>query len=280
MLVKICPQHLFAADLILYSASSLYPSCYTWTMSSSGTSDAYTLFECSPGAGTGVLLGYDPSSFTPSATDTDTGTATETETETDPPTNTGSPSPTREANGGGGGSDTNVGAIAGGAVGGVAALGLVGLAAFLLLRHRRQSKTSPTDSPSVQTITTHPPPKTQSPSTAGTMYPSGAPSGFPPYSQHDSNMSQGHPPQHQYGCAPQPQAQQHGAMQPGQQTVYGGVVYQPGSAPAGSPPPHTTPSLGVASSQGYVSPSGQQRPTSELQTINPRGMETNRAEMG
>lgn len=259
------------------SASSLYPSCYTWTMSSSGTSDAYTFFECSPDAGSGVLLNYDPSSYTPSATVTDpTGTATETGSETQPPTNTGSPSPT---GGGGGSSDTNVGAIAGGTVGGIAALGLVGLAAFLLLRHRRKSKASPSGSPPVQTVTAHPPPKTQSPSTPGTMYPSGPPSGFQGYPQYDPSMSQGYP-QQQYGYAPQAQPQQYGALQPGQQNVYGGVAYQPGSAPAGSPPPHTTPSPGVVSSQGHTSPGGPQSPVSELQSINPVGMETNRAEMG
>ena len=232
-------------------------------MSSTGTTDAYTFFECSPRAGSGVLLGYDPSEYTPGATDTEPGTGTGSETITQPRTETDSPGPTETGGSGGGGGGTNVGAIAGGAVGGVAALGLVGLAAFLLIRQKRKNKASHNASPSVQTVQALPP-KTQSPSTPGTMHP-GMAAGFQGPPQFDPRMSQGYPPQNQPWYAPQP----------GQHGGYGGVVYQPSSLP-----PHTTPSPGAVGSQGHTSFHDQsQSPASELQTIAPLGSDTNRAEM-
>jgi len=228
-------------------------------MSSTGTTDAYTFFECSPRAGTGVLLGYDPSEYTPGASETDPGVGTGSETFTQGPTDTGSPEPTETGGGGG----TNVGAIAGGAVGGVAALGLVGLAAFLLIRQKRKNKASHHASPPVQTVQALPP-KTQSPSTPGTMHP-GMSAGFQESPPFDPRMSQGYPPQNQPWYA----------SQTGQHGGYGGVVYQPSS-----PPPHTTPSPGAVGSQGHSSFQDQrQSPASELQTIAPLGSDTNRAEM-
>lgn len=280
--------------------------CYTWLFSTSAEDsdddelETYSFLDCSARQGTGTLLDYDPAwarTHTPdttteeSSTETETATETETESETSDPTQTETdpPEETEEGNNDGGGSSTNVGAIAGGTVGGVAALGLVGAAAFLLIRRRRRSgdATPEPQDPSQQMSQQNPnspPPMVPTPSSGpGPVYPSGVPSsGYGPYSPqqgYDPHMStysqQGFPPQQQSYQPFPPQGQAPGQQPLHPHQAYG---YQPSST-TGSPPPHTSPSPshspGVAGA-GYP----PQQPASELQSINPVGMESNRAELG
>ena len=97
-----------------------------------------------------------------------------------------------------------------------------------------------------------PPPPSSSP--GSTFYPSGVPAGFQGYSP-----QQGAPYQPFPGSQGQ-MYQQGDAYNPQQQQAYGGGGWQ--HAPVASPP----------------SPPHQQ--ATELQTINPLGMSTNRAEIG
>lgn len=289
--------------------------CYTWLFSTSAEDSdddelsTYSFLDCSARRGTGTLLDYDPAwarTHIPSTTTTEESSTEETETQTETATGTETNDPTEtesnppeetEGGGGGGGSSTNVGAIAGGTVGGVAALGLVGAAAFLLIRRRKKdgdASPGPQD-PSQQMSQQNPnspPPMTQTPSSAGPVYPSGVPSSgygaYSPQQGYDPHMStysqQGFPP-HQQGYQPFPPQGQFPGQQPmhPQQQAYG---YQPSST-TGSPPPHTSPSPSHSPGVGGVGypphqnqPQQPQQPASELQTINPVGMESNRAELG
>ncbi|KAK2591143.1 hypothetical protein QQS21_011181, partial [Conoideocrella luteorostrata] len=257
------------------------PECYTYTLTfSSGNvrTGTYTALDCSPTAGSGKLLDYDPAwSKThrfPSSTSQTSTSATNTTTQT-----------------GDSSSSSNVGAIAGGTVGGVAALALVGVGAFLLLRRRKKSSKSDTSSPAAPS--THMS-QTQPPQ----HHPGGGSPAVPQnyqgyhlggYSQtqsvYDPRLSaypQPSPssPQGSYnpGFPPQQQQQPQGYNLSGNTASY-----------TSSSPPHTT--SGPYAAEGYKGAtsshvtssaveSGQQQPLSELAVQHPVGNEHNRAELG
>lgn len=169
-----------------------------------------------------------------------------------------------------------MGAIAGGTVGGVAALGLVGLAAFLLIRrhHPRNAPPNATLGPAPQ----NPPP--------GAVYPSGVPVGYqagyapvpmqPPQQGYNPQMNQ-------YGQQDVVYNQQYPGQQgfqmqqqypPQQQQQYNYPVLTGSTSPV-----YTTPSPG-ALKEGETSPQQQSPPPTELAAVNPVGAETNRAELG
>lgn len=165
-----------------------------------------------------------------------------------------------------------MGAIAGGTVGGVAALGLVGLAAFLLVRRHH-----PRNAPPNATLGGAPNPQPGNPP-AGTTYPSGVPpAGYPggyapvpmqsPPQGYDPHMSQYGQQQGAY-----PQQYQQGQQYPQQQ--YGNYPVQTSTSPV-----YTTPSPG-AFKEGDMSPQQQAPPPTELAAVNPVGAENNRAELG
>ncbi|KAL2685587.1 hypothetical protein Neosp_006687 [[Neocosmospora] mangrovei] len=309
--------------------SSAFPACYTLTGTSSG--ESFTVLACSVTSGTGSLFFSDPLATTnsndeSSATDDDESSTTDDASDTaasgtattdasdvtvtvDP-----SPSQTTDDSDDDGGSSTNVGAIAGGTVGGVAALGLVGLAGFLLFRRRNKKASPGTTPPSDGTPPVAPamaqtqnPQNPQSPgpsfvpsSPSNAAYPSGVPSNFQPgYQQpYDPNAAAAYgqqaysPPPQNYGGYAQPQQgyqnqyPQQGYGQQGQYPAqYGAGGYQP--AQSTSPPPGgITPSPGPKEGEpGFMghnthSPAPQQHEAQELPAVNPVGNENNRAELG
>ncbi|KAL7950653.1 hypothetical protein V8C42DRAFT_307164 [Trichoderma barbatum] len=244
----------------LCCGTSTEGSCYTWVVPTSAGDESismHTLFDCSPTAGRGTLLTIDPGwalthSFGPTTTTTTSESTTSTMTSS-------TPEPTEK------GSSTPVGAIAGGTVGGVAALGLVGLAAFLFIR-RRNPRNAPPDA------TLGGPPQGQNPP-AGPVYPSGVPAGYQggyapvpmqsPQQGYDPHMSQ----YGQQGAYPQ----QYQGQYPQQQYNY--------PVQGTTSPVYTTPSPGVFK-EGDMSPQPQPQPPTELATVNPVGAENNRAELG
>ncbi len=243
--------------------------CFTWRISMTGgngqPSGRFTLYDCSSTSGIGTLLNYDPvwalthnSESTPTATPT---TPTPISDPTAPPTPTATETE---------GSKTNVGAIAGGTVGGVAAIALVGTAVFLLLRRKKD------DGKDSTTNTSPPAPMSQQPySPVPQNQHPGSPGNQPSYSQqqpYDPHMST---------YSQQPYPSQEGYQQPyntqypqQQWSAYG---HNPSfSATDPSPGPYTTPSPGPPP-PGV--PGGEQRHVSELHAVNPVGMESNRAEL-
>ncbi|GFP52375.1 hypothetical protein TASIC1_0001052700 [Trichoderma asperellum] len=220
------------------ACSQIKTTCIDYQASATGAcnlpSDFHTLCW-------GTLLTVDPGWLaTHSFGSTTTTTATTTSTE---PSST---SPTSTPDSGGGKSSAPVGAIVGGTVGGVAALGLVGLTAFLFYRRRNARNNAP---PAGQ------PPQGQSDAAGGAVYPSGVPAGY------------------QAGYAPVPMQQGYypqqfqGQYPPQQQYNYNYPVQTASTSPV-----HTTPSPGVFK-EGETS-------ASELPTTSPLGAETNRAELG
>ncbi|RSM14000.1 hypothetical protein CEP52_001584 [Fusarium oligoseptatum] len=309
--------------------SSAFPACYTLTGTSKG--ESFTVLACSVTSGTGSLFFSDPlattnsdddestatdddeSSTTDDASDsTETGTATG--TDASDVTVTVDPSPSQTTDDSDDDDGPNVGAIAGGTVGGVAALGLVGLAGFLLFRRRNKKTTPGTTPPSNGTPPVAPamaqtqnPQNPQSPgpsfvpsSPSNAAYPSGVPSNFQPgYQQpYDPNAAAAYgqqaysPPPQNYGGYAQPQGfqnqypQQQGYGQQGQYPAqYGVGGYQP-SQSTSPPPGGITPSPGPKEGEaGFVghqthTPAPQQHQAQELPAVNPIGNENNRAELG
>ncbi|PTB46660.1 uncharacterized protein TrAFT101_003894 [Trichoderma asperellum] len=231
----------------LCCATSTLPACYTWVISTSASTDKsvelYTILGCSLQPGRGTLLTVDPGWLATHSFGSTTTTTTATTTSTEP----SSTSPTSTPDSGGGKSSTPVGAIAGGTVGGVAALGLVGLTAFLFYRHRNGRNNAPPAG--------HPPQGQNDAAAGGAVYPSGVPVGY------------------QAGYAPVPMQQGYypqqfqGQYPPQQQYNYNYPVQTASTSPV-----HTTPSPGVFK-EGETS-------ASELPTTSPLGAETNRAELG
>ncbi|CAM1506688.1 Fc.00g063290.m01.CDS01 [Cosmosporella sp. VM-42] len=287
--------------------SAALGECFTWVLSTTGTGDegdgTFTLLDCSAQAGSATLLDYDPmwsrTHTGPITTDTESSSETDTATDTGSSTGTATSSSSTATNtgGGGGGSSSNVGAIAGGTVGGVAALGLVGLAAFLLFRRNKNKKPQEPPVASLNNQQSPPPnmsqvnPTSPQPSFAPTSptsaYPSGVPSNYQhqPYDPNMAAYNQGYQQQGYGGYSPQPQQfqgqqypPQQGFQQQGQYPPqgYGAVGYQP----TGSPPPQLSPSPGPK--EGSTPPVGghQEHPAQELPAVNPVGNETNRAELG
>ncbi|KAF5023332.1 hypothetical protein F66182_4640 [Fusarium sp. NRRL 66182] len=294
-------------------SASTAPSCFSWIGTSGG--DTYTLLDCSATSGTSSLLFSDPlaqsdttSARDSSTTDTASDEASSTTDDNAVVTVTGSAGTSSSSGGGGGGGGDdgpNVGAIAGGAVGGVAALALVGLAGFLLFRRRRRTTPAATpidgdgsQGPPAMAQAAHSPGNSYVPtSPSNATYPSGVPSNFQGgYQQaYDPNLAApyGQPQGYQQpgygGYSPQPQnfpnqySQQGFGQQSQYPSPYGAGGY--GVPSTASPPPQTqyTPSPGPKDGT-EVPHDGQQHPqqqeASELPAVNPLGREGNRAELG
>ncbi len=259
-----------------------------------------TALACYTTSGTATLLDYDPSwsrthSFASSTSSTSSSESSTTATATTSQTSAATTS--SDGGDGGGGSKTNVGAIAGGTVGGVAAIGLVGLAAFLLLRRKKKGKDSDVHSSPQQAMSQHTaqsPPQGYPPtSPAPQSYQGYSPAPQGPYDPHMSMYSQQQPysPQSGYQQQYPQQFQQPYPQQGAYPQQYGAAGFPVSST--GSPPPHTTPSpnmtdnrehSGVPSSPHGASPPppggehGHQQPQ-ELGTVAPLGNEGNRAEL-
>ncbi|KAF4978097.1 hypothetical protein FZEAL_5487 [Fusarium zealandicum] len=256
--------------------------CFTWVLSTGeAATDQFTLFDCAATAGTSILLFNDPLATGTTDEDSSTGgdsrssasDADASSTADDSLASTSASASASASSGGSGsgsnggddgGSSTNVGAIAGGTVGGVAALGLVGLAAFLLFR-RRNKKTTPGDTanpPPAMAQTHQNPQNPQSPgqsfvpsSPSNAAYPSGVPSnaaypsgvpsnyGYQQQQAYDPNMAaaygqQPYSPQPGFGTY-SPQQSFQGQYPPQQgfgQQAYGQQGYgQQGQYPAQQP---------------------------------------------
>ncbi|KEY70063.1 hypothetical protein S7711_07850 [Stachybotrys chartarum IBT 7711] len=108
------------------------PACYTWLLSTAGTSaepaETLTLFECATRSGSGILLDYDPVSSQTRSYASTTGQTT----------NEAGNDGSSDSSDSDSGSSTNIGAIVGGVVGGVAAVVLVGVAVFFVRRRKGQ----------------------------------------------------------------------------------------------------------------------------------------------
>ncbi|PNP77470.1 hypothetical protein FNYG_09346 [Fusarium nygamai] len=267
------------------------PSCLTMAGKTDG--DDYTLFVCDTTSGSSPLLFSDPLAFSSTTTSDDSSITENPSSTTDDgsSTTTSAAATSTSADNGGGGSSTNVGAIAGGVVGGVAALALVGLAGFLLFR--RRSKTTPAATAATPGAgTQNQPPMAQGPQSPGpsfvpsspsnAAYPSGVPSNYQggyqqaydpslaaPYGQPQGYQQPGYS-----GYSPQPQNFQ---GQYPQQTQYPSQYGVGGyGAPSTSPPPHFTPSPGP----NKDGPEGAtQQHVQELPAVQPLGNEGNRAEL-
>ncbi|KAF9766466.1 hypothetical protein IL306_001145, partial [Fusarium sp. DS 682] len=267
------------------------PNCFEWVATKGA--DEFTLFDCAAGSGTSVLLLSDPLALTSTSGDDSSATDNASTTTDDGSSTTSDAAATStSSDSGGGGSSTNVGAIAGGVVGGVAALALVGLAGFLLFR--RRNKTTPaTPNDGTQNL----PPMAQGPQSPGpsfvpsspsnAAYPSGVPSNFQggyqqaydpslaaPYGQPQGYQQPGYS-----GYSPQPQNFQGQYPQQGfaQQNQYPSQYDVGGyGAPSASPPPHMTPSPGP--NKDGVGNTPQQH-VQELPAVQPLGNEGNRAEL-
>ncbi|KOS19324.1 hypothetical protein ESCO_000894 [Escovopsis weberi] len=176
--------------------------CFTWVVSTTAKTDTsiepYTLYACSATGGQGTLLTRDPAWPDPT-----------TPAVPPPQATSATPAPPPESSK----SSTNLGAIIGGAVGGGAGLGLIGLAAFLIMRRKKKS-----DAAAAQPDSTFPQP--MSPTSPDGAYANAAQPGYqygplPPQPgalqpNYDPNMAyngqayQQYPPQQQYGgYAPQ-----------------------------------------------------------------------------
>ncbi|PTB64482.1 hypothetical protein BBK36DRAFT_1161533 [Trichoderma citrinoviride] len=253
----------------LCCGTSSLPACYTWVVSTSAASDdatsLYTLLDCSPQAGRGTLLTIDPGwssthSFGPTTTTTSTTSSASSTTSTSTSSTTATPEPAGKKK-----SSTPVAAIAGGTVGGVAAFGLVGLAAFLFVRRHKKTGNAPSNAAAGGT-----PPQDNQNSAApggGAVYPSGVPAGYAPVPMHQQGYdAQQHMGQYgqQGGVYPQ---QYHQGQYPPQQQQYNYPVEVNGSTPG-------------AFKEGEVLPQQQSPPPTELAAVSPVGAETNRAELG
>ncbi|RGP65307.1 hypothetical protein FLONG3_9283 [Fusarium longipes] len=259
--------------------------CHTWVGTTSG--DPYTILACDTTSGSSALLFSDPLATGDSKTSQSDASATEdasSATNDSPTTITETAAAATDSNKSDDGNSTNVGAIAGGVVGGVAALGLVGLAGFLLFRRRKKTNTADAAGGNQQ----NPPPMAQNPQSPGFVpsspsnatYPSGVPPNFQGYQQaYDPSLATpyGQPQGYQQpgygGYSPQPQGyNQQGFGQQGQYPAqYGAGGY---GAPSTSPPPgQFTPSPGP-NKEGHESPQAQ-----ELPAVQPLGNEGNRAEL-
>ncbi|PTB81342.1 hypothetical protein M440DRAFT_1013522 [Trichoderma longibrachiatum ATCC 18648] len=255
----------------LCCGTSSIPACYTWVISTSASSDEsariYSIFDCSPQAGRGTLLTVDPGwssthTFGPTTTTTTTTTSSSS-------TTTSTPKPTHKSDSGG--SSTPVAAIAGGTVGGVVALGLVGLAAFLFIR-RHNARNAPPDATLGGNT-----PQNQDPAApaggggggGGAVYPSGVPAGYAPVPMHQQGYNAQHMGQYgqQGGVYPQQYQGQYLPQQQQQQQQYNYPVEVNGSTP------------GVFK-EGDMSPQQHSPHPTELAATDALGAETNRAELG
>ncbi|OTA07681.1 hypothetical protein A9Z42_0085900 [Trichoderma parareesei] len=251
------------------------PGCYTWVVSTSASSDdavgPHTILVCAPRAGRGTLLTVDPGwssthKFGPTTTTSSRSSST-TSTST-----TSTPAPTHKSSSS---SSTPVAAIAGGTVGGVAALGLVGLAAFLFIRRRHRPEKAPPNA----TLGGNPP-QSENPAApgggggggggGGAVYPSGVPAGYAPVPMHQQGYDAQHMSQYgqQGGIYPQQYQGQYPPHQHHQhQQQYTYPVEVNGSTP------------GVFK-EGDLSPQQHSPPPTELAATAAVGAETNRAELG
>ncbi|KAL2212701.1 hypothetical protein CC79DRAFT_440283 [Sarocladium strictum] len=295
----------------LCCAESSLGACYTWVLSTTGSGGeddhTFTLLDCAATSGTAILLDYDPawssthifSSKDDASTSTTDSSSSNTTEDPEAATSTGSSNNDDEGSSGGG-SSTNVGAIAGGAVGGVAVLALIGVGVFFCLR-RRKSKASSLPASTTAHMSQYGPVPTgpSGPASPGStvMYPSGVPQnfqGYPPQQQqpYDPNMQyynngaygQQQPQQYSAYGTPSPgygQGHSPDYTQHGQQQGYGAPYnYQPSSMGSPPPPTGTSPSPGAAMANTPPNDGANNRHTaSELPAVNPIGNENNRAEL-
>lgn len=258
---------LFAVD----SGTRSMGGCFTWEVSVSSAPDrpsgVYTVFDCSTTAGKGSLLDYDPAwarthsfasttSSAPSPTQSDDAKNVWDEGNKDKDTDK---------------KKTKVGAIAGGVVGGVAALALVGTAIFFFMRRKKNNSNNET----MQNTSSSDPTsqKPYSPASSPAAYPSGNPSQY------------GYPPQQQYSPGPENYNNQQSPYSHGyQQQQWGPNPYGATSPSAISPGTHTSqspPTFNTGYSPvGGTSASPPPQNASELGAAHPVGADTNRAELG
>ncbi|KAK7226353.1 hypothetical protein V2G26_014356 [Clonostachys chloroleuca] len=284
--------------------------CWTWLFSttSGGNTMSYSFLDCSTRQGTGTLLAYDPTWSRTHIPSTSTSSSSSSSSTSSSTRTSSAASTSTSATGGGGGSSTNVGAIAGGTVGGVAALALVGVAAFLLIRRRKKNgegsevkSSPPAPSTAHPSTTMSPPPPTITPSSPGntTIYPSGVPTNFTGYSPSPGYEQMSPQSTAAYPMYPNQQPYAPPQFAPGQQPQQpyypqGPYGYQPQNNPSPDVPSPSAPSPGVPPSHGGPSPGAvgigavgappvpppqHQQHATELPTINPIGNESNRAEL-
>lgn len=270
-------------------------------MTKSDSGGTFTILKCSPSGGTARLLDYDPNSLLdydptslldhdPTGPRTHSLSPSAASSSTESPlitvaaqTETVTKTSTRHVNDdAGGGGQANIGAVAGGAVGGIAVLGLVAIVGFVLLRrHRSNDEGFNTQHTSPQMAMTQTQPKNP-PQKPHACIP--AELGYDPhmslYSQH-AYFPQGWYDQH----APQFHGQ-YPSQQRGMDQTYGAVPHF-AAAVAASPqaPSVTSPSTikeGEPSSGGLTPPPAAPRhhQPSELPAVAPLGYESNRAELG
>ncbi|KAJ4271747.1 hypothetical protein NW762_000453 [Fusarium torreyae] len=283
----------FIDDFHTMCCDSALPSCFSWIGTTSG--DEYTILSCAATGGTSLLLFSDPLAETSSTEDSSTTEASST-TSDDSSSTTTDPAAASTTHHDGG---TNVGAIAGGTVGGVAALALVGLAGFLLFRRRK--KTTPAATPLAADGTQGAPPMAQHPQSPGqsfvpsspsnATYPSGVPQNFQGYQQaYDPNLATpyGQPQGYQQpgygGYSPQPQNfqgqyPQQGFGQQNQYPAQYGVGGYGAPSSTSPPPGQFTPSPGPKDGSEAPLAGHQQHHAQELPAVNPIGNEGNRAEL-
>ncbi|KAL4730362.1 hypothetical protein ACLX1H_002396 [Fusarium chlamydosporum] len=277
----------FLEDFHTLCCDSTAQFCHTWVGTTSG--DPYTILACDTTKGSSALLFSDPLATGDSESSQSDASATKDATSTTKEaastiTETEAAATESEKKDDGG---TPVGAIAGGVVGGVAALALVGIAGFLLFRRRKKTAAAAA-APPAGGNPQNPPPMAQSPQSPGFVpsspsnatYPSGVPSNFQGYQQtYDPALATpyGQPQGYQQpgygGYSPQPQGYpQQGFGQQGQYPAqYGAGGY---GVPSTSPPPgQFTPSPGP-NKEGHETPQAQ-----ELPAVQPLGNEGNRAEL-
>ena len=305
------------------SSTSLYPSCHTYIFSTTASPGrTFSLFNCDVSTGIGTLLDYPPeftrslsSSSSKSVTTTSSSRTTSSESTTT--TSSSTPTPTQDPGAGSGGG-SNVGAIAGGTVGGLAVLGAAGLLIFFFFLRKGKSDKDPVSPPPPQPQVPPPGSISTTPGMTQSVYstaPPGvypnSPGGFqqppphfsPPASVYDPNYGQynqqgqgqgfgqyppgqqPYPPQQGYPPQGYPPPQGYGQYDPSQHTSYNP------SNPSNSPPPQSSPTTVMAGTPPVGDPNTspvkplegyhhQQHYPTELATVNPVGMSNNRAELG
>ncbi|KAK4177925.1 hypothetical protein QBC36DRAFT_345024 [Triangularia setosa] len=217
----------------LWCGQSEYPHCLTHVYNDlKSGANFYTLMGCGVAAGTDVVYATVLPRTGPSTTATTT-TATTSETST---TRSGAPIPGPADAPTGGGSSTPIGPIVGGVVGGIAALALIALGIWLLVKKNKKSKAA--NNP-------QPPPVAQV-------------SNLPPPSSHMS-FSQP-PPSSHLSFQTQSQAAQHPSNQISEYSGYGGGG-QAGFSPMDPRASIAKPSFMSTTSGGDTSPGFDQHGT-------------------
>jgi hypothetical protein len=279
-------------------STSLLPACHTYLFSTSASPGmTFTAFNCERAPGVDTLLDYAPQ-FTRSTTSTSSksSSATSATTSSDGTASVTSTTPTQTSAPQDGG--TNVGAIAGGTVGGLAAAGAIGLLIFFFILKGKKGKGSPA------TTMTQPHQASPGSGMAQTYSPVPGPTSPPagyPYSPGGFQQPGWNPQGGAYDPPPQAQQNPYQSFQPNynvaQQPPHPGAYAQQGlqnyppQPPSNGPSPVSTqgPMYGGGDLSGmggnkegdfagYYAPS-HAVPASELDTGAAVGQPTNRAEL-